>query len=67
MFVLRYGGKLKRIKYADYENDIVRLRNEGVSYANIALWLAENKKEMASVNGVRNFLLKLEIKEKSSK
>lgn len=58
---------MKRIKYADYEKDIVRLRNEGVSYANIALWLAENKKEMASVNGVRNFLLKLEIKEKSSR
>ncbi len=58
---------MQRIKYSDYEDDIKRLREEGLSYANIALWLAENKKRPASVNGVRNFLLKLEILEKASK
>ncbi|MDL1821995.1 hypothetical protein PSW42_11505 [Yersinia pestis] len=54
-------------KFEPFQAELVRLRGEGYTYEQLAIWLADNKKVVASVTGVRNFLKQLEIKERATK
>lgn len=52
----------KKSKFEPYENELIKLRNEGYTYEQLAEWLAVHKKEVASVAGIRNFLKQIELK-----
>lgn len=54
-------------KLEPFVDDLLRLRNEGLSFEAIAMWLAKNRKVTASATGIRNFLKKQEIKLEASK
>lgn len=43
-------------KTSDFKDDIFRLRSEGMSYENIAIWLAENKGFLIGGTSIRAFV-----------
>ncbi|HGJ5854435.1 hypothetical protein [Arsenophonus nasoniae] len=43
---------------SDFKEDILRLREQGLSYERIAFWLAENKKFEVTANAIRLFIVK---------
>lgn len=53
------------MKLADFENDVFKLRDRGLSFEKIALWLATEKNFAVTPQGVRAFLQRQEIKRKA--
>lgn len=45
-------------KTSDFKEDIFKLRSEGMSYENIALWLAKNKGFAVGGTSIRAFVKK---------
>uniref|UniRef100_UPI003879D9C6 hypothetical protein n=1 Tax=Arsenophonus sp. TaxID=1872640 RepID=UPI003879D9C6 len=43
-------------KTSDFKDDIFRLRSEGMSYENIAIWLAKNKGFLIGGTSIRAFV-----------
>lgn len=43
---------------ADFKDEILSLREQGLSYEKIAFWLAENKNFEVTANAVRLFIVK---------
>lgn len=67
VMVILKGGITMKGKLEPYKDDLKRLRNEGLSFEAIAIWMAKNKKISMSATGIRNFLKKLEIQEEANK
>ncbi|AJJ37981.1 hypothetical protein CH62_4367 (plasmid) [Yersinia pestis] len=54
-------------KTSDFKDDILKLRDEGVSYENIAIWLAENKRFAVTGSAIRAFVKKQQMLDALSK
>ncbi len=48
-------------KTSDFKEEILKLRDEGISYENIAIWLAEKKGFAVTGTAIRAFVKKQQM------